>query len=49
MQKIAVMTVKFSLDDTKLRFADLPGNQLPVNLAFKWSKINLVKFPYPKG
>ena len=49
MPNIAVATVKFSLDDTKLKFADLPGNQLPINLAFKWSKNNSGEIPISQG
>ena len=45
MQNIAVATVKFSLDDIKLKFADLPGNQLLINLAFKLSKNNSGEIP----
>ena len=49
MQNTAVATVEFSLDDTKLKFADLPGNQLPINLAFKWSKNNSGEIPIYQG
>ena len=40
----------FSLDNTEQKFANLFGNQLPIN--FKrliGLKIALVKFTYPKG
>ena len=35
---IVMATVWFPLDNTKLKFADLSGNQLPIN--FNWSKNN---------
>ena len=49
MQNIAVVTVTFSRDDTKLKFADLPGHQLPISLAFKWSTNNSGEIPISQG
>ena len=31
MQNIVMVNVEFSLDNTDLKFADLSGNQLPIN------------------
>ena len=47
MQNIIMATVEFYLNNTKWKFADLSRNQLSINL--RQSKINLVKFSYPKG
>ena len=43
-------TIEFSLDNTELKFADLPGNQLQINFNHLIGlKITLVKFTYPRG